>query len=53
MAGVKALITLAFTGSLGLLFLILAYALPQLRNWTPFWVTVFYILLLLNVMMSM
>ena len=37
MAGVKALITLAFTGALGLLFLILACALPQFRNWSPFW----------------
>ena len=45
MAGVKALITLAFTGALGLLFLILACALPQFNNWAPFWVIVFYILL--------
>ena len=52
MAGVKALITLAFTGSLGLLFLILACALPQFSNWSPFWVTVFYILLPLPTLMA-
>ena len=45
MAGVRALITLAFTGALGLLFLILACALPRFSNWAPFWVIVFYILL--------
>ena len=45
MAGVKALITLALTASIGLLFLILACALPQFNNWAPFWVIVFYILL--------
>ena len=45
MAGVKALITLAFTGSLGLMFLILACALPQFNNWAPFSVIVFHILL--------
>ena len=45
MAGVKALITLALTASVGLLFLILACALPQFNNWAPFWVIVFYILL--------
>ena len=52
MAGVKALITLALTASIGLLFLILACALPQFSNWTPFWVTVFYILLPLPTLMA-
>ena len=45
MVGVRALVTLAFTGSLGLLFLILACALPVFSNWAPFSVIVFYILL--------
>jgi len=44
MAGVKALVALAFTGSIGLLFLFLACALPQYNNWYPFTVVVFYLL---------
>merc|ERR1712111_131543 len=44
MAGVKALVALAFTGSIGLLFLFLACALPQFNNWYPFTVVVFYFL---------
>merc|ERR1711962_1970549 len=44
MAGVKALVALAFTGSIGLLFLFLACALPQFNNWYPFTVVVFYLL---------
>ncbi|XP_043216825.1 leptin receptor gene-related protein-like isoform X2 [Amphibalanus amphitrite] len=45
MAGsVKALILLAFAGSLGLMFLLLACALPQYNNWWPLFVIVFYIL---------
>ena len=44
MAGVKALPALAFTGSIGLLFLFLACALPQFSNWYPFTVVVFYFL---------
>jgi len=44
MAGVKALVGLAFTGSSGLLFLFLACALPQFNNWYPFTVVVFYLL---------
>jgi len=44
MAGVKALVGLAFTGSIGLLFLFLACALPQFNNWYPFTVVVFYLL---------
>ena len=45
MAGsVKALILLAFAGSLGLMFLLLACALPQYNNWWPLFVVIFYIL---------
>merc|ERR1712244_113303 len=44
MAGVKALIGLAFSGSIGLLFLFLACALPQFNNWYPFTVIIFYLL---------
>jgi len=44
MAGVKALVALAFSGSIGLLFLFLACALPQFNNWYPFTVIVFYLL---------
>ncbi|XP_071514849.1 leptin receptor overlapping transcript-like 1 isoform X2 [Panulirus ornatus] len=40
----KALITLAFTASIGLMFLVLACALPTYRNWWPFFVLVFYVL---------
>jgi len=44
MAGIKALIGLAFTGSIGLLFLFLSCALPQYNNWYPFSVITFYFL---------
>merc|ERR1711874_891191 len=44
MAGVKALVGLAFTGSIGLMFLFLACALPQFNNWYPFTVIIFYLL---------
>merc|ERR1712147_549856 len=44
MAGVKTLVALAFTGSIGLLFLFLACALPQFNNWYPFTVVIFYLL---------
>merc|ERR1712066_272879 len=44
MAGVKALVGLAFTGSIGLMFLFLACALPQFNNWYPFTVIIFYML---------
>ena len=44
MAGVKALVALAFSGSIGLLFLFLACALPQYGNWYPFTVVIFYLL---------
>jgi len=44
MAGAKALVALAFTGSIGLFFLFLACALPQFNNWYPFTVVIFYLL---------
>ena len=44
MAGVKPLVGLAFTGSIGLLFLFLACALPQFDNWIPFTVIIFYLM---------
>merc|ERR1712066_883032 len=44
MAGVKALVGLAFTGSIGLMLLFLACALPQFNNWYPFTVIIFYML---------
>merc|ERR1711936_482867 len=44
MAGVKALVALAFSGSTGLLFLFLACALPQFNNWIPFTVVIFYLI---------
>merc|ERR1712062_748351 len=43
-AGVKALVALAFSGSIGLLFLFLACALPQFNNWIPFTVVIFYLI---------
>jgi len=39
-----ALVALAFSASLGLMFLILACALPQYNNWWPFFVIMFYML---------
>jgi len=44
MAGVKALILLAFAGCCGLLFLVLGCALPMYNNWWPLFVIIFYIL---------
>merc|ERR1711892_1462979 len=44
MAGIKSLVALAFSGSIGLLFLFLACALPQFNNWYPFTVVIFYLL---------
>merc|ERR1712098_879987 len=44
MAAIKALVGLAFSGSIGLLFLFLACALPQYSNWYPFTVVIFYLL---------
>ena len=43
MAGVKQLVALALSGSLGLLLLFLACALPQFNNWIPFTVVVFHL----------
>merc|ERR1711981_1248360 len=43
MAGIKALVGLAFLGSIGLLFLFLACALPG-YTWWPFFVVIFYLL---------
>ncbi|EEB09952.1 conserved hypothetical protein [Pediculus humanus corporis] len=42
MAGVKSLVGLAFAGSIGMTFLILACALPN--SWWPFFVLFFYFL---------
>jgi len=39
-----ALVGLAFLGSVGLLFLFLACALPQYNNWWPFFTVIFYVL---------
>merc|ERR1712212_768013 len=44
MAGIKSLVALAFSGSIGLLFLFLACALPQFNNWYPFTVIIFYLI---------
>jgi len=44
MAYVKSLVGLAFTGSIGLLFLFLACALPQYDNFYPLVVIIFYFL---------
>lgn len=44
MAGIKALVSLAFAGSIGMTFVILACALPQYKLWWPFFVVLFYIL---------
>jgi len=44
MAGIRALIGLAFSGSIGMMFLVLACALPQYSNWWPFFMLAFYLL---------
>lgn len=45
MAGLKALVALAFTGSVGMTLLILGCALPQFNgNWYPFLNLIFYLL---------
>lgn len=44
MAGIKALVGLAFAGSIGMTFVILACALPQYKLWWPFFVVLFYVL---------
>ncbi|XP_059099082.1 leptin receptor gene-related protein-like [Tigriopus californicus] len=43
-AGLKALVGLAFLGSIGLLFLFLACALPSYNNWWPMFTIIFYVL---------
>jgi len=44
MAGIKALVTLAFAGSIGMTFLILGCALPAYKVWWPLIVVIFYLL---------
>ena len=44
MAGIKGLVSLAFAGSIGMTFVILACALPQYKTWWPFFVVLFYVL---------
>jgi len=44
MAGIKALVALAFTGSVGMTLLILGCALPSFANWWPFFVSIFYLI---------
>lgn len=44
MASMKALVTLAFTGSIGMTFVILACALPAVKVWWPMIVVLFYLL---------
>eukprot|EP00095_Tigriopus_kingsejongensis_P005083 maker-scaffold159_size295958-snap-gene-1.24 protein:Tk05083 transcript:maker-scaffold159_size295958-snap-gene-1.24-mRNA-1 annotation:"leptin receptor protein" len=43
-AGLKSLVGLAFSGSIGLLFLFLACALPAYNNWWPLFTIIFYLL---------
>merc|ERR1719167_1263466 len=40
----KRLVALAFSGSIGLLFLFLACALPEFNAWWPLFVLIFYLL---------
>lgn len=44
MAGIKALVILAFAGSIGMTLVILGCALPQYKVWWPLFVVLFYIL---------
>uniref|UniRef100_A0A0A9XZF6 Leptin receptor gene-related protein n=1 Tax=Lygus hesperus TaxID=30085 RepID=A0A0A9XZF6_LYGHE len=44
MAGMKALVTLAFAGSVGMTLVILACALPKFNVWWPFFVVLLYLL---------
>ncbi|XP_030026477.1 leptin receptor gene-related protein isoform X2 [Manduca sexta] len=41
---ISSLVSLAFAGSIGMTFVILACALPQYKLWWPFFVVLFYIL---------
>uniref|UniRef100_A0A023FAG5 Putative leptin receptor-like protein n=2 Tax=Triatoma infestans TaxID=30076 RepID=A0A023FAG5_TRIIF len=43
MPGMKALVSLAFAGSIGMTFIILACALPHFGVWWPFLVVIFYL----------
>jgi len=44
MAGMKALVSLALAGSIGMTLIILACALPQYQKWWPFLVVILYLL---------
>ncbi|XP_017759545.1 PREDICTED: leptin receptor overlapping transcript-like 1 [Eufriesea mexicana] len=44
MVGIKGLVLLAFGGSIGMTFIILACALPSNKVWWPFFVVLFYVL---------
>ncbi|XP_041984805.1 leptin receptor overlapping transcript-like 1 isoform X2 [Aricia agestis] len=52
MAGIKGLVSLAFAGSIGMTFVILACALPQYKYWWPFFVVLFYALCPLPTMIA-
>jgi len=52
MAGIKSLVGLAFSGSIGLLFLFLACALPEFNVWWPLFVLIFYFLAPIPSLMS-
>src|SRR6266487_4579360 len=52
MAGIKTLVALAFSGSLGMTLVILACALPSYDNWWPFAITIFYFLSPLPTMLA-
>merc|ERR1711981_778340 len=52
MAGIKSLVGLAFSGSIGLLFLFLACALPEFNAWWPLFVLIFYFLAPIPSLMS-
>jgi len=44
MAGIKGLVTLSFLASLGVMFLVLACALPKYNNWWPLFMLMFYVI---------
>lgn len=52
MAGIKALVLLAFGGSIGMTFVILGCALPAYKVWWPFFVVLFYILVPVPIMIA-
>nr|CAG4650638.1 EOG090X0J87 [Sida crystallina] len=47
-----ALIGLAFSGSIGMMFLVLSCALPQYGNWWPFFLIAFYLLATFPIVLS-